>query len=280
MPTPRTFDPVVFTSKTVFLQRIQSAVGDGYAHYVTGTVPPAAMAHLARKFASYYAVHCDKNERFRRKKEGLGNARLLLYLNAERSVDFVLLVTLGVNPAHELERLTDVKREPLHLREYELVLLTLKGRSKPGLTWRLTAATLEGWRERLRLATAHGGEAELRQCWWSLYRTAGFAGVRRQVGELVSFWRKAWAREQGDKPCPIEFSHNDMAHRRRPGIVQREGGRTWTVAGFPSPAQCPKLFYVRMQRDKGIRLRRLVSGLDAEREQALQPAAQSAKIPE
>lgn len=275
MPASRTFDPLVYSSKSVFLQRVQACVIDGYRHYTSGTATPAAALGLARKFKSVYAVDCDKNSRYRRKQQGLGNARLLLFQNPELLMDFVLLVTPGLHPAHQLERLADIRTQSLAYRELELVQLTLKGRSKPGLTWRLSAEAMEGWRHRLHLATVHCNEAELRQCWNSLYRTLGFGGVRRQVGELVSFWCKEWARYQGNRPCPLEYPHNELQYRGRPSITQDDRGRYWTLAGFPSPAQLPKLFYVRLQSDVGTRLSRLVAELDAERRLSLATAAQT-----
>ena len=75
---PATYNPTVLIAKTVFLQRIQEAVGDGYRYYATGTIPPHRALGLARKFAETYGVHWDKNERYRRKAAGLGNARLVL----------------------------------------------------------------------------------------------------------------------------------------------------------------------------------------------------------
>lgn len=269
MTASRRFVPLVNFSKSVVLQRVQAAVGDGYRYYVTGTVEPEVAVGLARKFKALYAIDCDKNERYRRKKEGRGNARLVLTMNRDLGVDFFLLVTGGDHPARQLERLRDTWREPLTYNGLELVRLTLKGRSKPGWTWRLTAAAMQGWRERLHLATVQRNEAELRECWRSLYRTLGFAGVRRQVGELVSYWRKEWARYQGARPCPIEYPHDDMRYRARPGLTLDDRSRYWTCAGFPSPAQLPKLFYVRLQRNDGMPLTRLVAQLEAERQHAL-----------
>lgn len=274
MSASHRFDPPVHFRKSVLLQRLQAAVGDGYRYYATGTVAPEVALGLVRKFKLLYAVDCDRNARYRRKKQGLGNARLRLMLNQELGVDFFLLVTPGAHPAHQLERLRDSTREPLAYGELELARLTLKGRSKPGLTWRLSAAAMEGWRQRLHLATVHGNEAELRLCWLSLYRTLGFAGVRRQVGELVAYWRKEWRRYQGARPCPLEYPHDDLRYRARPGIAQDERSRWWTRAGFPTPAQLPKLFYVRLQRDDGTPLARLVAELEADRQQSLHAAAQ------
>lgn len=261
MPRPATYNPTVLIAKTVFLQRIQEAVGDGYRYYATGTIPPHRALGLVRKFAEAYGVHWDKNERYRRKAAGLGNARLVLGLNQEMTVDFFLLVSPGEHVAHQLERLADATKVPIRYREFELVTMTRKGRDKPGLTWRLDAATVSAWRERLHLHTAHYNRAALFQDWFSLYRVPGFAGVRRQVGDLVAFWRRDWNKLRGADPCPLSYPHDEPRFRAIPAVTKGEDGMYWPARGFPTTRQLPTLFYVRKQKDVGEPLRRLVRRL-------------------
>jgi hypothetical protein len=261
MPRATPFDPLVFTSKTNFLQRVQEAVGDGYRFWTGGSVPPEAAPGLVRKFKAAYAIHVDKNERYRRKAAGLGNARLLMRWAEEQRIDFVLLVTPGAHPAQSLEKLRDSAHAPLDYRELELVSLTFKGRHKPSLTWRMRAETVDAWRKRLHLATAHYNRLDLFRSWQSLYCTPGFAGIRQQVGALVSYWRAEWRQHRRDDPCPICYPHSDMTFRARPGVSRGENGMYWTERGFPSPAQCPKLFYIRKQADVGQRLSSLMRTL-------------------
>jgi hypothetical protein len=255
--TPR-YDPVVLMSKTVFLQRVQEAVIAGYRHYTQGTIALEQAPGLIRKFRDLYLVDLDKNGRYRRKAAALGNARLFLRMNEDLLIDFFLLVSPGEHPAHQLEKLRDVRAAPLPYRELELVLLSLKGRSKPGLTWRFSADTVAAWKERLHLYTAHYNRLELFRAWYSLYRVPGFAGIRRQVGELVGYWRREWQRHRGDDACPMAFPHNDLDYRARTGIYKGEDGKHWTERGFPKSSQLPKLFYVRKQRDIGTRLSALL----------------------
>lgn len=51
-----------------------------HRYYVSGTIPLIRAPALARKFVEVYGVDRDKNERYRRKAAGLGNARLVLGL--------------------------------------------------------------------------------------------------------------------------------------------------------------------------------------------------------
>lgn len=260
MPRSAKFDPVIFTHKTLFMQRIQEAVGKGYCYYTSGSISPSQAHRLFRKFADLYHVHFDVNARYRAKADGLANTRLFARINEDKSIDFVLLASPGTGAIHHLEKLRDVRRSPLIYREFELVRLTLKGRDKPSLTWRLTDETIAAWRQRLHLHTVHYNRLELMRDWYSLYSVPGFGGIRRQIGGLVNYWRQEWRRYRGGDPCPMAWPHNDIIYRWRPGIERRVDGTYWTKAGFPSPAQCPKLFYVRKQKDFGYRLSELAKG--------------------
>lgn len=267
------YNPIVLTKKTLYLQRIQEAVAAGYSHYVLGTVSLERAPALVAKFRERYHVHLDKSTRHRRKTSGLGNARLVLYLADALDVDFTLLVSPGEHAAYVLEKLSDSTRAPLRYREYELVTLTLKGRHRPGLTWRLDTSTVFAWRERLRLATAHHDSKALYQSWFSLYRTPGFAGIRKQIGELVAFWRREWHKLRGDAPCPICYPHDEPRFRQLPGVHRREDGFYWTTKGFPSVRQLPTLFYVRKQADFGEKLSLLLKSVE---ERNVRPDAPSA----
>lgn len=261
MHKSRGHDPLVLMKKTLFLQRIQEAVVEGYRFYTLGSVSLERAAPVVRKFAELYGVGLDKNARYRRKATGQGNARLHLYLGDDMRLDFALLVTPGEHCAHTLERLQEVDKVPLCYREFELVRLALKGRSQPGWTWRLDAKTVRAWRDRLHLHTAHNDKAAIYQDWYSLYRTPGFAGIRKQVGDLVSFWRHEWMRHRGSSPCPMCFPHDEFRYRQISGIARREDGMYWTQSGFPRSSQLPTLFYVRKQKDSGERLGSLLRSL-------------------
>lgn len=261
MSRSRAFDPPVYVSKTNFMQRVQEAAGDGYCYYTLGNVGAGSVLKLVRKFKSAYSIDADKNERYRRKRDGLGNARLLLRWSEADGMDFALLVSPGAHPAQQLEKLKDLRTEHLTYREFELIRLTAPGRMKPSLTWRWSKETVEAWRTRLHLCTAHNNKKDIFQSWRSLYRTPGFAGIRKQVGELVSYWRKEWGMLRGDTPCPMSFPHSDLEYRPRSGIRKGEDGMFWTLKGFPSPVQCPKLFYIRKQADIATRLSHLLKSL-------------------
>jgi len=140
----------------------------------------------------------------------------------------------------------------------------LKGRDKPGLTWRLDAETVAAWEQRLHLHTAHYNRTALYQDWFSLYRVPGFAGARRQVGSLVSFWRREWQKLRGTDPCPMCFPHEELKFRAIPGITRGNDGMYYPARGFPTTRQLPTVFNVRKQKDIGEPLLRLVRSLERE----------------
>lgn len=258
MPKHSKHNPLVLVGKTLFLQRIQEAVAAGYCHAFLGSLPLEKAQKVVDKFAEVYGVNAGKDERYRRRARGLGNASLILRFNEDASIDFALLVTEGEHAAHHLERLSDARLRPLRYQEFELVWLTIKGRSRPTLTWRLAPQGFEGWRARLHLHTARYDRVELYRDWFSLYRLPGFAGVRRQVGELVSYWRREWRQLRGDAPCPVCYPHDEFRYRPLHGMARKEDGRYYPPSGFPNTRQLPTLFYVRKQKSTGEPLRKLL----------------------
>lgn len=193
-----TYNPKVLLTKSVLMQRCADRCRAGYYFHVAGVVPLERAPALVRKFRDLYVVHLGKDARYRRKRAGLGNAHLLLWQHDRglRELTFVLLVTGGDHPAHQLERLADV-REPasrLVITGYELIRQTRPDSSAPAVTWRMTAQTYQEWRNRI-IAAVRGRDAMgLRQAWWSLHRAPGFAPIRRQARAIAKLARAEYGR--------------------------------------------------------------------------------------
>jgi len=126
---------------------------------------------------------------------------------------WILLVTAGDHPAHQLEHLRDATEAAgrIVLTGYELIQLPRTGQSKPAWTWRMQDDTYQGWRLRLiaaarrhlPLVTAEVGQ---------LARTPGFAGCRAQTKKLAQLVRGEWRRRNPSEP-PLNIP--------RIGYVQR-----------------------------------------------------------
>jgi hypothetical protein len=120
------FDPPVLRTKTAYMQRLADLTRLGNRYHVTGEVSLDRACALVRKFRDLYLVHLPKDQRYRRKRAGLGNAHLVLWQpNIEAPIlTFALLVTPGDHPAHRLEQLRDAydRRQRLQVgADYELV---------------------------------------------------------------------------------------------------------------------------------------------------------------
>jgi hypothetical protein len=90
----------------------------------------------------------------------------------------------------------------LNLFGYELVRLTKDGSDRPVWTWRMSAESYEALRSRVIDTVRRGDARTVRQLLVSLYRSAGFRGVRSQVGKAAALLRSEWKRRRGAEPMP------------------------------------------------------------------------------
>ncbi len=102
-------NPIIFTLRAVTMQRLADVVGHGYTHWCSGSISVMRCQKLVTKFELNYHVLDDRNVRARRKRSGLGNAQLVLWLNQDQ-VHWWLLATSpdhGDHAAHTSEKLHD-----------------------------------------------------------------------------------------------------------------------------------------------------------------------------
>lgn len=192
----------VLCTKTALMQALQRLAGDGYLFHTSGTVPIAKARTLARKFRDLYLTHLGYSARWRRKKLGLGNARLLLWQELVGGpLTFMLLVSPGDHPALHLERLRDARvgGQRIGLTGYELVQYTRRGQDHPSWTWRMTQATYQDWRARIIRCVRNANRLDMEQAWESLHRAPGFGAVRTQVRQLARLFRDEYARRHGKR---------------------------------------------------------------------------------
>ena len=188
------YNPLIFDKKSLLMQRVSDYAIAGYNHYTVGQVSFEKLPALCQKFNDLYLVGIKKDVRFKRKQLGLGNAVLLIWQCQPGLVMFVLMVQPGKNPAHVLEKLSDIHDKRIHVTGYELVQLSRKGNVKSSWTWHMTKETYRAWELRIEQVTKSKNPALAAKSFFSLYRSPGFAGIRSQVGYLVKFWRGTWKR--------------------------------------------------------------------------------------
>lgn len=217
---PHSYNPPILLTKSVLLQRCADLVRLGHFWHISGVVPYARAAALARKFRDTFLVHLSKDSRYRRKKAGLGNAHLLLWQHDEAALEltFVLLVTDGDHPAHVLERLSDARVQRLTITGYELSRHTRVGTSKPTWSWKMSETTYQGWRDRVRIAMRSREDLLLRQAWYSLHRVPGFAPIRQQAKKIEALMRGEHTRVRHG---PFPFPHTRIRYIERLPVLSK-----------------------------------------------------------
>ena len=219
----------VCLKKTVLMQRIQDAVSQGYTEWTGGSVLIEKAEVMAKRFAINYQMDIDRNAMARRKRAGLGNARMILF-DAGLNIDWWLMVTppeQGKHAAQATEKLMNVfDRNGRIIVDggFELIRLTKKGAEKPTLTWRMTEDEYQGWRDLIRELVRQGTVSSLNGMLFRMFHLPGFSGIRSQVGHLAGLYRAE---------------------------VSRSGRK-----GLP---ELPRFLpYVRRLRDSGVTLRQLI----------------------
>lgn len=198
------YAPAVLLHKSSLLQRLADLVRLGYVCWTAGTVSLHRAPRLAIKFADYYATNLSADQRYRRKRDGRGNAQLLLWREYPTSpeIHWFLLVTAGDHPAHTLERLRNARFDRITVTGYELVQQTRPGQEKPAWTWRMSASHYEAWRGSVVEVVRRHADMALAQAWQSLHRSPGFAPIRRQVRKVAALCLAEWKRTRSG-PFPL-----------------------------------------------------------------------------
>lgn len=202
-------DPIVFSSKCIAMQRISDAVAKGYSWWTSGEIQISSAKKFVKKFEINFQVFADRNLRARRKKHGLGNAKLILWRQGEQIV-WVLLVTptdSGSHAAHSLEKLKDVFKpgERIEIDGFELVRMPKGGDGAGGtrLTWRMRQEKYNGWRNSVIETVRKGSSGDLKNLLFKLWGNPGFNGIRSQIGQLVALYRAECKRASlKDAPQP------------------------------------------------------------------------------
>lgn len=204
---------------------------------------------MVNKFTLNYHVSADRNARARRKRAGLGNANLILFLN-NGVVLWWLLVTpqiAGDHAAHSIEKLRDAtsKNGRIEIDGFELLSLPKKkapadkdkinseGKKQPKnllspsqpkltkLTWRMTDHKNQAWRDSIIEGVRKSSSRSIEVLIYQLWSSPGFSGIRSQIGKLAALYR-AEVKRAARKDAP--------ALPKRLGYVRRLSNQGITVA--------------------------------------------------
>ena len=203
------YSQLVFSRRELVMQRLMDAVTHGYSFWESGSVSIERSQKLVQKFELSFQTNADRNLRFRRKRAGLGNAKLVLWRDKE-VIFWFLLVTppnSGMHAAHSLEKLQDALKhgQRITISGFELVRLPKKGAGKNGttLTWRMEQHQYQGWRHSVIDTVRKGSSREMDELLRKLWSAPGFHGIRSQIGKLVALYRAECQRaSRKDAPPP------------------------------------------------------------------------------
>ncbi|MCW3479977.1 hypothetical protein OL229_10490 [Neisseriaceae bacterium JH1-16] len=207
---------MLYPNSLVFMQRLQQAAGYGQYYYVEGEADLPGYERLAKKFAIAYETDLSRQTKHRRRRSGETTStffamKLSMYPNGEGQIPvrWVLLATDGIGRVHEREQLRDLRKPQSRLtaggRRYELI------HDGKCWTWRLShraendylnrihrIAALPKQRRRVIEIDGVRRDADAEKLLDELYSVPGFRMVRRQVGRLVSEFRREWKRLRAD----------------------------------------------------------------------------------
>lgn len=211
---------LVFTKKSVFMQRIADAVRQGHHWHVSGQVTVAKADYLVEKFDRVFRISRTPVQAFRARQLGEATARLLLWMpedDAEKLV-WVLLKTDGKEylPGHRPEQWRHAMEDDqrISLTGYWLVRMTKPGYPQPVWTWRYMPERYAEIRDAIVAAIRHRRDEELKQLIHVLWRSPGFAGVRTQVKEFKKLILAEWKRtRRKQEEMPVIPEHIGYVQR-------------------------------------------------------------------
>lgn len=222
-------NPFVFTKKTIFMQRISDAVASGSTRYIQGVIPVEKAGFFAAKIYSRYECSVYGVQALRKRRAGFATAKLYFWhpKREEPNLHWILLVSDGKfkDGVGDDEKWRDPKadKQRIQVSNYQLVRIITEFDKKPRWSWRYTRASYDGFKLNIVSAIRAKNDEHLRQIIHSLWRSAGFGGVREQVKKLGVLIREEWKRTRGSKEGMPEIpkAHGYVRRLKDKGVTLR-----------------------------------------------------------
>lgn len=185
---------MLITRRISFLQSIQKAATNGYFFYTSGKVQANKLPRFMNKIQKTYHPNESNQQCWRRKKQGLGNAKFYVYPcetdASGLSFYWILMLTEGKHIAKEQESLKDLRcrKDRLVFSNYQLIQKpNLNG--KESFTFKLTGEAFDYYLDNLRKAVR--SKQGFRIAHWKnqIEQLSGFAGVRLQRKQVIKHYR-------------------------------------------------------------------------------------------
>ena len=206
----------VYIYKTDAMKALQQAVSrGGYTRYCYNKTDAKNLEKLIYKFEDRYKINATKQMRYRAKKRGEANTKLILLKDRDSNIiHFWLMVSNGSNVIEEMEKLysvTDKKNRltithekiDLDYDDYELVRIQknddVKKTSSLTWTWQMTKEYYADFEQQIIDSCRHKQTDLIRQCFYSLQHMPVFSKMRLQAYALYKTLTKEYAKSHNHK---------------------------------------------------------------------------------
>lgn len=200
---------------------------DIYSEFCIFEVPTLKAQAVFDKLVERYKLRFDPAKRqanLRLRKAGKATYRLFAYSPIDSKILIVLQRSAG-QAVEDSETWSHIERTPrLQIMGYELVQLTRPEQEAPSWTWRLTQQRKSGYLSEAKQHINNKDLTKLVEHMRDIYRSCGFAGVRKDVRELTEAVESHFNRTMKDKmPLPQGWPV-------RHGYVKRKAVTTYPLA--------------------------------------------------
>ena len=204
------YDPYIYPSKAVAMQRILDFLGRGFPYHTEGVVPTEKASGFADKFAERYGVNKTKDSRRHARKRGEGVAILVMQPHEQRDAFYYWLLVSGnsEHPASDEEDLRHyLGKRSDRLKwgdEFEVVIRTRPSERGGGtfLTWQMQAERFEQLQEAVTAAARQEGPRQAYGVLHTIERLPGFGGIRDQAYQLLNQFKQDWSRHHRRQDHP------------------------------------------------------------------------------
>lgn len=193
------FDPILYTEKQVFMQRLIDSAKAGYVDYVAGKIPLNQALNVVPEFDRAYGVGIKKDARALLKLNGAGDAVLHIWQpQPNHPIHYVLMISEGHHRARQLEALCNLQNHAINVTGFELIFESSRPRGKCSWTWRLSEQIYSAWRKQIGHCSLLQNTAPASSLYARLHRLPRFDAIDLQVSELVDFFRSEWKKRKRD----------------------------------------------------------------------------------
>lgn len=224
----------MYSTPKDLMMRLRFLVSKGYVFFTHDQVPRKVKKKLMYKFVDRYETDATDGQRKYRAKMGRCHSRLVWFDDGQSDmISFWLLSTQGEGLIFEVETMLDCRNKKTRIcflnDGYELLRMP-RANDKSRWTWKMTERYVNEMKSQIRIAVRHHKMFTLKQLHFSLVRTYGFSGTRKQGFALLNYLKNEWIRVRKE-PYPFKSDYI--------GYIKITSGKSKkSVTAFPGSELC------------------------------------------